>query len=163
MGWRTPHRVVVCAVIVNKHLKHPTQLNNTIYQQPPQGLHVRLDLSTGQRMGKLMDPEEAVAAPGKANATGGGGEHIVILDDGEGGPAPKRRKAKSMLRGEEEDEPVRTEGEVSGADARSPQETMEAVLLKLPESEKEAMGIDALYAVRGFLGFVLWGEVVCVE
>lgn len=108
-------------------------------------------------MGKLMDPEEAAAtAPGQANATGGGrgGEHIVILDDGEGGPAPKRLKGKPMLRGEEE--PVRTEGGLSGGDAWSPQETMEAVLLKLPESEKEAMGIDALYAVRVVVVFGLF-------
>lgn len=105
-----------------------------------------MDLSTGQRMGKLMDPDEAGEAPGKANATGR--EHIVILDDGEGGPAPKRQRRKA-LRGEgEEEEPVRTEGEVSGADARSPQETMEAVLLKLPAPERESMGIDELYAVR---------------
>jgi hypothetical protein len=120
--------------------------------QNQQGLHVRLDLSTGQRMGKLMDPEEAAAdSSGGANATGGG-EHVVILDAGEGGKKQAMQQRK-RLRVEEEgtEEPVRSEGEVSGPETRSPQETMEAVLLQLPGPERASMGIDDLHAVCMYL------------
>lgn len=101
-------------------------------------------------MGKLMDPEEAAAdsSSGGGNATGGG-EHVVILDAGDGGKkAAQQQQQRKRLRVEEEDEaPVRSEGEVSGQDARTPQETMEAVLLRLPALERASMGIDDLHAV----------------
>lgn len=94
-------------------------------------------------MGKLMDPgEEGASDAAKANATGG--DHIVILEGGK----KRLRVAAGGSEAEDEQEPVRTEGEVSAADARSPQETMEAVLLKLPAPERASMGINDLHAVR---------------
>jgi hypothetical protein len=126
-----------------------------------QGLHVRLDLSTGQRMGKLLDPSEAggaaVGSGQGANATGGG-EHVVILEGSVQGQEQERGGAgRKRLRVEgEEAAPVRTEGEVSGADARSPQETMEAVLLNLPAPERASMGIDAIHAVRACVPVCVW-------
>lgn len=123
-----------------------------------QGLHVRLDMSTGQRMGKLMDPEESAAdaSTGQANASTGG-EHVVILNDGGGAKESGRRKSRLRV-AEEVAEPARTEAEVSTADARSPHETMEAVLLNLPAPERASMGIDAMHAVRYwvFCGWFAW-------
>ena len=109
----------------------------------PPGLHIKLDLSTGERLGKLMDAEEEGA--GAAGAAAGTAVSTTAI-------TTQSNQNNSTKKGVLDNITIKNAPEEALDAASGPppsrHETMVKVLANLPPAERASMGVDALLASR---------------
>jgi len=110
----------------------------------PPGLHVKLDLSTGERLGKLLDADETA----QAAATGAAGTAVSTSSTFIPPNQNKSQNGGGLL----DSITIKNTPEEALDTASGPlptrRETMLKVISNLPPVERASMGVDALLATR---------------